>query len=453
MRLTHDDFVKYLNVNFDLNKALLIRKHFLDLCLEKIIEREELRIKQRRSNANGICSDIFHAFKICNSHESTFSITDLNDKIGKQLFEQPKSINHFTKSQSQVNQIVTMKHKKRKSDNENDDEDEDSDEICFEEWLNANQIEIDKLKSDNEKFKSDLILNKALCSKIEHENTVLKRDLERVHLSYVTMETLVRALDFKLNNYLVPVEQLVQDETNNVSRTLNLNNMSNDLNQDSQTTTNVEMRNQVESDADDWIEDGVTAPTTVATDLQTIVEENENVSNRNNRSVSFVDQYRPTQNNNFNYRNSNNNSNYMRNRYHEVNSRSRKNYNNHNHVRNNEERSTTRNSHVYMKNNELIIGSQHGVRYEQSIAANENRSSHNKGKRCDIYLGNVLYGTSYGKVKHMLNLMNISFTELDQLYNKHGYFQSYCFSVPVNKRNVVFDPKNWQKGLVVREFV
>ena len=49
--------------------------------------------------------------------------------------------------------------------------------------------------------------------------------------------------------------------------------------------------------------------------------------------------------------------------------------------------------------------------------------------------------------------MNISFTELDQLYNKHGYFQSYCFSVPVNKRNVVFDPKNWQKGLVVREFV
>ena len=47
LRLPHDDFVNLLNENFDLSKALLIRKYFLDMCLERIIEREELRIKQR----------------------------------------------------------------------------------------------------------------------------------------------------------------------------------------------------------------------------------------------------------------------------------------------------------------------------------------------------------------------------------------------------------------------
>ncbi len=62
-------------------------------------------------------------------------------------------------------------------------------------------------------------------------------------------------------------------------------------------------------------------------------------------------------------------------------------------------------------------------------------------------------GTNFKTVQNMLNAMNINYGELYQLNNRHGYFQSYYFEVPNNKVNVVFDARNWQKGLVVRKFV
>jgi hypothetical protein len=106
-----------------------------------------------------------------------------------------------------------------------------------------------------------------------------------------------------------------------------------------------------------------------------------------------------------------------------------------------------------MRNDELIIGSQQGISCTHSIAANNSKNKQKESNKYEIYLGNVIHGTSIGTVKHMLNLMNINFTELNQLNNRHGYFQSYYFKVPKNKLEVVFDPRNWQKGLVVREFV
>ena len=62
--MAHDDLTQLMGNKFNLKNALLIRKHLLYLALERIIEREQYHIKQRKSFVGGICSDIFYAFKI-----------------------------------------------------------------------------------------------------------------------------------------------------------------------------------------------------------------------------------------------------------------------------------------------------------------------------------------------------------------------------------------------------
>ena len=161
---------------------------------------------------------------------------------------------------------------------------------------------------------------------------------------------------------------------------------------------------------------------------------NQNILN-NKQSKNYDNSSKSHSNNNNNKKSYNqyNSSYYERKKYYNE-------YNdNYNEIKN------KRTSYVYMKNNDLIIGSQNARANGQNIAVMNARSA--------IYLGNVTPGTHFKTVQNMLNLMNINYSELYQLNNRHGYFQSYYFEVPNNKINFVFDSKNWQKGLVVRKFV
>jgi hypothetical protein len=168
-------------------------------------------------------------------------------------------------------------------------------------------------------------------------------------------------------------------------------------------------------------------------------------------------QYKPAQNvwNNKQSKNSDSNSKLQSNnnmKYNSYNSRNnyrRENYYNeyNDHYNTNKNKRT---SHVYMKNNDLIIGSQNARTNVQNIAVMNTRKNFDLSA---IYLGNVTLGTNFKTVQNMLNAMNINYGELYQLNNRHRYFQSYYFEVPNNNVNVVFDARNWQKGLVVRKFV
>jgi hypothetical protein len=67
-------------------------------------------------------------------------------------------------------------------------------------------------------------------------------------------------------------------------------------------------------------------------------------------------------------------------------------------------------------------------------------------------LGNVIFGTKFDLIEKMLNEMDIEYTNLTELKNKHRYFQSYYFEIPQEKISNVFNSKNWEQGLIVREF-
>ena len=204
---------------------------------------------------------------------------------------------------------------------------------------------------------------------------------------------------------------------------------------------------EIVNEEDDWIENPP---------LQLVNDQANSrppvISNVPIERKSFVQKYRPTQSHtkhSYSTRSSNQ-SNYNKGGYNQSNNRRsniRSNTTNVN-SRYNYDHNSKRSSSVYMRNNELIIGSQHGSQV-QNIVANNKRDLNT----IEIYLGNVIPGTSFRMMRSMLNLMNIRYSELSQLNNRHGYFQSYYFKVPKDKVNVVFDPLNWQKGLIVREFV
>ena len=208
-----------------------------------------------------------------------------------------------------------------------------------------------------------------------------------------------------------------------------------------QVMSNVDMPN-----GDDWVDDPIIM----------VQSDNHQSNTRLNNGTTVRQQYRPNQvivNNNSNNianNNRNNNENNTR-RNNSIYTRGNNSRQYNNRVQLNKEPDrikrndvNNRSSHAYMRNNDLIIGSQSGLKNAQNIATN-NRQNDSSTKN-EIYLGNVVCGTRFNTVKDMLNMMNINFTDLHQLNNRHGYFQSYYFKVPDNKINIVFDPRNWEQG-------
>jgi hypothetical protein len=359
-----------------------------------------------------------------------------------------------------------LRNKRRKSDEDGDeDEDEESEAVYLEELIHANESEIDKLRNDNTLLKNDLTMTNCNLRKLMEDNQNIIRDYNTLKTQFLEFKSWTQSLADRVNgiNNINPTIlnnlnfQIVEETViTNVDKEVSTSQPAiADYEEHTQITSNVDMTN-----GDDWVED------------PPIMDEPDNnqPNVRTNDGATGRQHFRPIQviaNNNSNNMatiNSNSNeNNTRRNNWNYNRSKNPRQYNNNSRqdnnraqlneapVRINHNSVNSRSSHVYMRNNDLIIGSQSGLRNTQNIAAN-NRQNGGSGKN-GIYLGNVVCGTRFKTVKDMLNLMNINFTDLYQLNNRHGYFQSYYFKVPDNKLNMIFDPRNWEKDLAVRKFV
>ena len=462
LRLTHDDFVDMNHKNFEMKKALEMRKYLMDKCLIKINERDKLIAKQRRTHEKVTCSDIYYLIKLCACNESEIFIKDIEELVFKQLFELSKGARELSQP------------KKRKSDQINGDDEEDVDEnevIYMEQYIQKNEFEINKLKDLNIKVEKEICELRQMYNGVKNENKNLKEEIAQIKMLYEQMleefskssraseQKKTKTLETKKDNYII-------------------------TSTDDNEVINVEMESITENNELDWFDkdpnsfagavkmsNNNTKPerTLISNQINQSGQNNalneKNNNNFNNNNTTVIEHFRPQQQKQSIANNKIERSDYSRdknaNSYRNYQSRNKRTYqsrnysyknqyyyrNDHGYHNSRQSFSNNNRSYVYKKDDQIIIGSQSG-KLVNIVANNNNR----KSKDCRVYLGNVNFGTKFDLIEKMLNEMDIEYKNLTELKNKHRFFQSYYFEIPQEKVSKVFNSRNWEQGLIVREF-
>ncbi len=387
--------------------------------------------------------------KLVATGESEIHIKDIDEQVIKQLFE-------ISKGSKELSQP-----KKRKSDQIADYHDDDSDEnevIYMEQYIHKNEFEMNKLREMNIKIENEVVELKQMYREKKSENISLKEEITHIKLSNGKMYELYLELDVKFKNY----------QRKDVI--LNLNEQRDKCiptSSNGNVIVNVEMESYAENGEIDWFDKDPNSfaassktPIKKGTVKQSINKEdktNNNLNDKNNKKSYNLntkvanEQFKPQQQKQNKFNNNNYGYGYYRERNGYGNYQDRNSYGyNQCYYRDNQRNHSSKNkSYVYKKDNQIIIGSQNR-NLDNNVASNKHKNR--TANECKIYLGNVSFGTRFDIIEKMLNNMGIQYNNLSQLKNNHRYFQSYYFEIPRDKVSNVFDSKNWEQGLIVREF-